>query len=538
MPKKATQAGYTVGKALEAWECKSSVVSRQSSESLIADSCSPTIEVFVNLGYSDPDLQLIGLEGLSFNATDSAEPVGGWATVFTLMRAVTDGVSQTIDRIGAFGQLITANLRAGTIVADTLSAISLQLSDRLYTDIISPIATDSAGIAVRLGETQTFEITNDQGSPSATFDAVGNATFSGKLSAGKIVIPGLTRDPAYNTLDSRVRGNDILLDVRGSASVSGTLFANRIRTSFGDLDDKLGTIEQSLRIISSASGLPANYVATASSELANAVSVNNGDLVVNTNLFVLGDTALSSTSITGSLLVDGIIHFTQNMIETIGETLYIQKAKLAAVDILDGTVFIDTFNRIFFKGDVAITGNTTVGGVLGARIISPIADNDLVFDLTRPTLRFGGPIPELTASSSALPASGFADLIIRGIDNKIVARIDASGSATFAGDLTIEGATRLNGPVQLSSKSLGTSVAMATGAGELVIDGFMLPDANYSLFVTPSWNTSVWTGAKTPAGATIYFSIPAPTSATVDWLILLREPSGSPQATSSAIITN
>ena len=153
-------------------------------------------------------------------------------------------------------------------------------------------------------------------------------------------------------------------------------------------------------------------------------------MVVNTNLFVLGDTALSSTSITGSLLVDGIIHFTQNMIETVGETLYIQKNKLASVDLLNGTFLVDIYNRIFVKGNLFVSGNTTVDGVLGASTIKPNG-NGLTFDLSTP-------LPSFEATASATPSSSFASLLIRGADQSIVASIDASGSATFAGQVSAQ----------------------------------------------------------------------------------------------------
>jgi len=154
-------------------------------------------------------------------------------------------------------------------------------------------------------------------------------------------------------------------------------------------------------------------------------------VTVNTDLFVLGDTLLSSTAITGSLLIDGVIRFTQNVIETIGETLYIQKNKLANVDILDGTILIDIYNRIFMRGNLAISGDTTVGGVLGIGTISPVTGGDL-------TINLSNEIPNPFLEEQATPSSSFADLVIKGANNQTVAVIDASGSATFAGTVAAD----------------------------------------------------------------------------------------------------
>lgn len=79
---------------------------------------------------------------------------------------------------------------------------------------------------MRLEPTQTFRITDAEGSPSASFDSVGNATFNGTI-----------------TSDT--------LNVLSDATVSGVLYADRITTGFGDLGEKITELETS---ISSASG--------------------------------------------------------------------------------------------------------------------------------------------------------------------------------------------------------------------------------------------------------------------------------------------
>ena len=165
---------------------------------------------------------------------------------------------------------------------------------------------------------------------------------------------------------------------------------------------------------------------------------------------------LSRTSITGSLLVDGMIRFANNLIETIGETLYIQKNKLANLDLLDGTVLIDTFNRIFFRGNVAVNGNQTVNGVLGASTIAALTGGRITIDLNNQ-------VPDLTATASASPSSTFTDLVIRGINNSIVARVDASGSATFSGSLAAQSLIT-SGSATVAKLNINTNVAATSGS--------------------------------------------------------------------------
>lgn len=424
------------------------------------------------------------------------EQVDGWSSLYRIRNAQ----GTVLEEAGSFARVMVANLRTGIAqgvqglferltVTEKITAPVAEIP-QLQTDEILPATDDSPGIAVTLGQSQTLSIVNKTGTPATTFDEVGNATFAGVLTSER--------------LDTE------------SASVAGELYAQRIVTSFGDLADRFSSVESSVATIA-AIPEPVVYQSTFSAELEQAVAVTDGDLVVNTDLFVLGDSLLSDAVVTGSLIVGNMIRVTENIIETLSETLYIQKNKLASVDILDGTFIADIYNRIFIKGSVAVSGNTTVGGVLGAKTIAPLESSDLTIDLARP-------IPDHFATESGSPSSGFADLLIRGLNDRIVATIDASGSASFSGNLTIEGATKLLGPIQVSERSLGSSVAVGQNQYQLTISGFTLPDTEYSFFVTPSWETTAWVSQKATTSATINFSKRAPADGTVDWLLLLSTP--------------
>jgi len=450
-------------------------------------------------------------------APDADVSDGGAFTILTdTWNVINQNTQEALTRLGTYAEIVSGKISTGylesyNLVTRTLSVASSLISpaahiDQISTDHITPIASDSAGIAISLNDRQTLTITDAMGTPSATFDNLGNAAFTGEVRAESIIT--------------------------SEASVSGTLYADRITTNFGDLNDRFAAVESTLTEISNQAGaaiLPPPIIvqSTESALLSAAVTATEDALIVNTDLFVLKHTALSDTSITGVLVIDNMIRMANNVLETIGDTLYIQKNKLAGVDILDGTVWIDTFNHIFLRGDVAISGNTTIGGVLGVNAITPGNTGNLTVDLANP-------IPDITATSPGIPATSFGDLIIRGLDQKVVTRITASGSAQFAGDITIEGATKLNGPIQLTTNSLGTSISIAEGATTLTTSGLSLPNTLYSVFVTPSWNTSAWVSMKTPTTFTIHFATPAPAGATADWLILLGNPPTGTIASPSA----
>ena len=344
--------------------------------------------------------------------------------------------TQTNNRIEetiALSRGLIATLQTGlfTALEGTINSLRAQSIispiaqiDDLSVNTISPIG-NSESVNIKLSQTETFGILNDTNKRVTSFDAEGNATFDGTVKSEELVVKN-NASISGELFAGSVNTTDITTD---DATISGTLHAESIIGTFGDLSEKLRSLDNAVASVSSA---PTQIIieSSESAALANAVSVTNGDLVVNTNLFVLAETSLSQTSITGSLLVDGMIHFTQNIIETIGETLYIQKNKLANVDILDGTLLMDIYNRIFVTGDLFVSGNTTVNGVLGVSTIKPTT-NGLTIDLS-------SPLPLLEASGSASPSARFSSLLIRGADQTIVASIDASGSARFGGNVSAQ----------------------------------------------------------------------------------------------------
>jgi hypothetical protein len=436
------------------------------------------------------------LNGISITPATSGSNTG-------LLYDLKDQAGTLIHEVSSFSEAIIANLTAGAIkakdisvdrltiggktiqelVSESVQNSGLSFSSLLSTStdsttkqtILSPVGSDSTGIAVRLSDTQNFSVIDKSGKEVASVDANGNATFSGELRTSRItVIPDPIGDPA---LDSRLRGNDTLLDVRGSATISGSLYADRIKTSFGDLDEKLSAISHQLSVISdqpsatqstneasvssSLSSLESrlsnleqrsnevtslSLSATSSALLALAGSSsdasNSGIIIDKTITFTslasfTGDTTFGNTSITGSLLIDNSLEIFQNSIQTKnGEILYLQKNKKGSLDILDGTIVISMSGQVIIAGDVAIGGNLAVAGVLGASTIAPFGEGDITLDLSHERT--------ILSTESGTPTSKFSELFIRGKNNALVANIDASGSARFAGNLIASGSAQFD----------------------------------------------------------------------------------------------
>ncbi|MEK6570234.1 MAG: hypothetical protein AABZ61_02625, partial [Bacteroidota bacterium] len=200
-------------------------------------------------------------------------------------------------------------------------------TDILSTDVISPLSSDSSGIAVELGPTQTFGIYNKEGSPAATFDSAGNVRLQGDLTARQ-------------------------------ATFSGTLYADRIVTRFGDLDERLAGLIEATRssvipdLVPASAGtdpaldsrlrgndtivdatapsnVPVAFDATSSALLAQ---LENQELRIKNleenQIISEGITLNSPFSILNSLFIDGTILIDKTGISTITDTLYIQPAKL------------------------------------------------------------------------------------------------------------------------------------------------------------------------------------------------------------------
>lgn len=263
-------------------------------------------------------------------------------------------------------------------------------------------------------------------------------------------------------------------------------------------------------IIAGVEVIPESTVSAVFRWAGPSASLPSGDnQTVSGNFAVMGTTTLGTTSIAGSLLIDGSLGLTGDMIETTGNTFYIQKNTLAELDLMNGGLVVTT------TGDVVIENNLTVQGVLGAATVAPVPGADLHIRLenTRP------------ATDSATPSATFGSLVIHGEGDVPVALIDASGSMMLRGDIGIGGSAHVlgnftvAGALGLTAKSSGVGVSVTYKSNQVTVSGI---DAalRYAVSVSPTWNTTFWVTDKSPTHFTVHFGTPAPIDATIDWLLV------------------
>ena len=158
---RATGAGRVVGIALESFDIDG--VGK--------------IMVFVNPHFYDPDVYLADDGSLIIaNQGTESDPL------FAVQKQEEDGSTSIVERIGAFAKVVAANITSGLLNAkrvetDELVANSIEPSER---DLTVKLAADGKFIIAAVDEATA--------SPRivATFDSLGNATFSGTLTADKI----------------------------------------------------------------------------------------------------------------------------------------------------------------------------------------------------------------------------------------------------------------------------------------------------------------------------------------------------------------
>ena len=410
---KAVSAGRIVGTALESWT---------------PDNPAETIMLFVNPSWYDPDVYLTDLDGLTILSQPGA--AAGETPGYSLINAA----GELITRVGSFARAAIGTLKTGVVVSP-LAEIA-----ELHTDTISPLSATSSGIMIKLSDTQTFGVYSNEGTPSATFDSLGNATISGNLTVGE------------------------------DATVSGTLYADRIVTRFGELTaTETATMVTNITNIteSSASALLALGATTTDTHVEIVK-----DITLTESLAVFGDTLLGQTMIAGGLLVDGTITVANDSIETVTDTLYIQKNRLAALDIMGGTLVVTTQGDVMITGNLDITGNITLKNSFGS----------------------------------------------------VVASLDQEGNATFSGSLTVN-KLRFD-EIATDSATLGASVGRAlltAGSQTAFIANDRITDETL-IYLTPLSSTgaqSLYVSGKTPGqGFTVALDAPLTTDVEFNWWIV------------------
>jgi cytoskeletal protein CcmA (bactofilin family) len=368
---------------------------------------------------------------------------------------------------------------------------------------------------------------------------VGDATVSGELSASSVISDLGTFGNIKVNADATVAGKLSLgnLEVSTDATIDGTLYADRVTTKFGDINEKLETIEASVSAISNIQPTPYPPQSESSTSALLALGATllgdtdshveiSKDITLTQSLAVFGETLLGKTSIAGTLLVNGTIRIADDSIDTSGSTLYLQKDRLANLDIMGGTIVVNTLGNVVINGNLNLTGDLTVGGVLGVNHIRA-ANGDLTIDL-----------PQTNPDSTT---SGFAKLIVIGANNQTVASIDANGNISSEGNITARSAT-ISGDLSVSKLAIpafsegnlsatdSANTSSTIGQGTLLAGLRSITIANtrvtaqsliYITPITSTGNQVLYVSDKVP-GLSFTVAIDSPLSAPVEfnwWII-------------------
>jgi hypothetical protein len=482
---KATQAGFVVGRALENY-------------SNTDPNATDRILVMISLTWYDPDVYLTNTG--NFNI---AKDTGG---NYQLTDSSNNG--SVIERVGAFGQIVAANIKAGAIiakegfieggfkVADTIIAGAVEtenlatqsfiafqgtvdnllvksglVAGNIQTKLISPLA-DGTDVTVQIGtatESGKFAVQNSAGTEVASIDNSGNAAFA------------------------------------GNASVSGTLYADEIKSkSLDEIQALLAKVQTDQSLLVEAATWNINTATN---------SANLNELAV-ADLYITNQAAINSLSVTNTLTVGSDLVFqstinnqqlTINSIDTLSAPLKLQSLAMAPVEIMAGLVTIDT------HGNVNIAGNLFVAGKIHSSGLA----------LTQST--------QNQLSGTDATDSGKL-LTLQDQAGTEVASVNASGSAQFgsvstpqlviAGSDATQSGTIVNGIITTNS-TVGQAVVPA-GVSEITIKNPKVTD--YTLvYVTPTSTTEnyvLYVKSKQAGQFVVGFTNPIDVDVNFNWWIV------------------
>ena len=391
--------------------------------------------------------------------------------------SVVDSLGQFATVVGEFTNIFVGNITAGAIHSETIFAKNINISgqslqdyitgivnkviannntivspiseaDEVHTHILSPLGANPQ-IAVALNDNSLEIRKGASGSAVAIIDNNGNASFSGSL-----------------------KSND--LAVNENATISGTLYAHKIKVD--EIDGPLST--NSAQYITNITN---NYYATTSSQPIASISPSNQDLVGNTNytlptdfiplgstsalltyvptlqadtatfeqgLMSLGPTALSDTSITGQLSINGQLILSDTSINVLGGDLQLQPLQQGGVTIAGGLVKIDS------NGNLTVNGNALFNNSIYANIISPLPNQDL-------TIVLGDKTTQDSTGSWEKSDNDSQNLLIKNASGSAVISFNSIGDLIASGSATIG---KLNFSIIPKAEAISEIEVVATGS--------------------------------------------------------------------------
>ncbi len=429
---KATNAGKVVGMAIDSFS---------------GDGIGQVM-VYVNNHNYDPDVQLADSGYLTLTPTiddnfevkrqsgETVQRIGAFSEIITAKiksgyfetgkllvtgsASVKNLSTETLaSTIGNFSQLSTDSIVIGseniTIAGQSLreyiasiveDAVGAQEEDTiivapiLATDIITP--KTGKNLTIKLGSddsSSTFQIQNLSGTTVAAIDALGNASLSGELKSDSIVT--------------------------NNASISGTLRATKI------IADQI----EGLNI--QASSVSANYItnnyyqeATPSGQTYHATGSASFDNLVamratfEQGLMAFGPASFYEASVADRLFVGSKLSLADTSINVLGGNLELQPLRQGGVSLVGGQVEIDVDGNLRVDGNAYFAKDVDIKGKLLASFVSPLPGRDFVLELGK---RDGDSESENHNSSFIIRNSSASALL--SVNNQ--GDLNASGAGTF-----------------------------------------------------------------------------------------------------------
>ena len=408
---------------------------------------------------------------------------------------VLDGFGNIVHRVDGFSNLIAANLEAGfiharSITADTLSAGSASLGNATAnTFAVAANTITIGGQDIRQFIIDTVTAAgfgqNTIISPLAEVETIKTNTIRPLADGGDITVKGkLIAESDKSATDSSV----VALDVRGSATISGSLATNSILTNEATI---AGTLRAGNIIAGNIQGLEDKISSVASQFVNNhAATLAVGTVRADFGIFEQGITSMGPITsniltATDQLAVGSNFTITNNAINTVGSDLAIQSLRQGNIAFQGGLIRMDTDGNMSVNGNFNLLGKIdAVHGVFSGTLTTPALATDLISPVADSDISLSFKDSKFNIQNSKT-ATGSAVL---SIDNK--GNIQSSGSATFAKlNFNLVGkaeATSLTEAIATGSAGFAT---LRTGQPELTIKNNIITSESL-IYITPFGNTN------------------------------------------------
>jgi len=351
-----------------------------------------------------------------------------------VVKKISDG--NIINQVGVFSELVVAKIKSGLIELQNLTARIVNVQEKISSPVIETqdlIASGTAElneVAVNNIKPQDKDLTialpdtpgvpngplarviikGLEGKTAATFDAAGNATFSGTVAANKIeskdasisgkLIAGEIESQTINNLGSSIQ--DLGSNV---SSQSSTL--NNLSSNINDIQQLLADIRSTpipdpatSTDLSTVTDLTSIPTSTDSAQIFGSVTTAQLTVTDNANLY---NASISNSLTAGNILIEND--------EILSLSWELKLSALSTINLFDGAVVIAK------NGTITTTGTLIAQGGVKTNEISPINNEDNI---------------NIKLKSQMANNNSITNHKLQITNNgKEVASIDASGSAKF-----------------------------------------------------------------------------------------------------------